>query len=262
MVAPTLLDYEYQYKDTGVKLNSSVSLPFVDVLSITGLDMAPVNVAESDLDGVHGGVFFAKFAGTRTVVFDVDIYSTSATADTYCESLISNFAPDDVDYPLYFKSAGIARRYLMAKSLGVKYNIDRLRAYGKTKGQIILGCSDPRKYSDNADVVMTAGTNYNVTNAGNINSFPTVTIVGAWTVINIINNTQVKTLTLTDTRSAGDVTVIDFRNRNVTVNGIRKSSIVTANNWFDIPAGSTNSLKFTVTGTPTSVTLATKNAWW
>lgn len=265
MAAPTLQPYEYQFKDTGVKLNSNVALPFVDITQVAGLDLAPVDSIINDVDGVHGGVVYSRFTGARTIVLDGDVYATPDDADTICDSLIGNFIPDDTDYPFYYRgayaNAAISQRYILAKALGVKFDLSRLRSYGRTPIQIQLASGDPRKYIDNADQTMTAGTSYNIVNGGNINSYPIITITGAFTVINLTNNTTARTVTLTTTRSAGDVTVVDFKDKSVTINGIRNSSVVTTPNWWDIAANTTTSIKFTVTGTPTSVVAKTKQAW-
>ncbi len=265
MVAPTLQTYTYQYKDTGILLNGGVALPSVDITKITGLDMGSVDSIINDVDGVHGGSVYSKFMSARTIVLDGDVYAAPDDADGYCDQLISNFIIDDIDYPFYFKgayaNAAIAQRYIMAKSLGVKFDIDRLRAYGRTPIQLQLAAGDPRKYIDNANTTMVAGTGYNIVNLGNANSYPVITITGAFTVINLTNNTTARTVTLTTTRSAGDITVVNFADRSVTINGIRNSSVVTTNNWWDIAPLTTTSIKFTVTGTPTSVVAATKQAW-
>jgi phage-related protein len=261
MAAPTLLDYEYQYKDSGIKLNSSVSASFVDITKITGLDMPTVDSVSDSFDGVHGGIFYSKFFNPRTIVLDCDIYAPVGSVDSYCDTLSANFMPDDTDAPFYFKGAGIAQRYILCKSLGIKYDIDRLRAFGKTVGQISLGAGDPRKYIDNADITgMTAGYNYPGGNTGNMNTFPVITIVGAWTSISFINNNTAKTVTLTSTRVAGDMTVVNFKTRSVTVNGVRNSSIVTTAGWWDLAPG--NLFRYTVAGgPPTSVTASTNSAW-
>lgn len=261
MATPTLQAYEYQYKDTGIKLNGSVAVPFVDITKVTGLDLATVSASTADVDGAHGGSVYAKFLSFRSIVLDGNIYTNAATTDVYCDSLTTNFMPDDINYPFYFRGAGIAQRYVMCKSTGIKFDIDNLRSYGKSPVQITLAASDPRKYVDNADIIMTANTNYNITNNGNMNTYPLFTITGAWSSITLTDVTQNKSVILTDSRVAGDITVVDFLKRSVTVNGIRKSSIVTTNNWWDFPAVSNDQIKFTVTGTPTSVVVATKQAW-
>lgn len=262
MAAPTLGDYEYQFKDTGVKLNSSVSATFVDITKITGLDMPQVDSITADFDGVHGGSVYSKFFGTRTFVLDGFIYAPAASADAYCDTLVTNFMPDDIDWPFYFKGAGISQRYILAKSLGLKYDIDSLRMMGKTAAQFILAAGDVRKYVNNADQVMVANTLYTPTNAGNMETYPVFTIIGAWSTITLFNSSASRTVALADTRIAGDVTVVDFKTRSVTVNGVRKSSIVTTNQWWSIPAGGGQSVRYTVTGgPPTSVTMATKQGW-
>ena len=61
MAAPTLQEYEYQYKDTGIKLNGSVAVPFVDITKVTGLGLATVSASTADVCGAPGGSVYCKF---------------------------------------------------------------------------------------------------------------------------------------------------------------------------------------------------------
>lgn len=263
MAAPVLNAYEYQFKDNGMLINGSAALPFIDVNKVAGLDMPNTDGRIVELDSRHGGYGFSRYTNVRTIVIDGVLYAAPTTIDVTTDALKTNFAPDDIEYPFYFRGAGVAQRYIMCKSLGVRYDIERLRSYGACNVQFQLFAGDPRAYVNNADQAMVAGTLYTPANGGNVETYPIITIVGAFTAITLTNQTTGKSVVLTTTRVAGDVTVVDFLKRNVTVNGVRMSGVVTTRGWWNIAAGGGNQVKYTVAGgPPTSVTLATKQGYW
>lgn len=263
MAAPVLSDYRYMYKDTGILLNGDWdgSYPgFIDVEKVSGLDLPDFEPASYDNDGQHGGNTFVKYAKQRTIVIEGVMYTTAASADVFLEKLIANFLPDNVSWPFYFKPSGVAQRYVNAKAIALKSDIDTARRIGSAPIQIQLVAEDPTKRVDNANQVMTSGTNYTIANTGTIATYPIVTIVGAFTAITFTNNDTAKTLTITTTRIAGDVTVVDFRQRSVTINGIQSSSVASGT-WWPIMVGG-DSVKATVTGgPPTSITMASYSGW-
>lgn len=260
MVAPTLNIHEYQFGDSGVKLNSSASLPFVDIQKIKGLDMPTIEVRDTDVDGVHGGEVYARFFSTRTIVLEGMAYAPVGTTDTYINNLISNFLPISYDESFYFRLAGPSQMYCLAKPVGFNCDIDLLRNTGSAKIQIQLKCADPRKYINNANQAVTSGTTYTAANAGNINSYPTFQLTGIWTALTLLNVTTGQSVVLANTgMAAGNVTVIDMQKRIVTINGIRRSGLITAADWWSIDPGG-NQYRVTRTGAAT-ITAITAQAW-
>lgn len=256
-------DYLYMYKKNGVQINDDATVPFIDVDGkVQGLDLPDMDANIDDIDATHGGIVHNKFTKPRIVVVEGTVYADPDYIEVYVDQLITNFIPDDSNYPFYFKHPGVGLRYVNAKPLALKMDVETLRRIGSSAIQIQLACEDPRKYIDNADQVMTAGTSYTPANPGNVNTYPIFTVVGAFTAITFTNNTQAKSVTLTSTRVAGDITVFDFRKKTVTINGVQSSNQVTTANWWDIPAGGGQTVKYTVTGgPPTSVTMSTKQGW-
>lgn len=262
MAAPVLNDYEYMFKDNGLLLNGAAILPFIDIEEITGLDAPQAQVVEETVDGQHGGEVYVKYYEPRTIIIDGIVYADPSTIDAFLDTLNTNFMISDTEMPFYFKGAGIAQRYIMCKSIGLHYSLSRLRSFGSSPIQIQLKAGDVRKYIDNPNQTMVANTNYTPANTGNMETYPIFTITGAWSTITLTNNTQARSVVLTDTRVAGDITVVNFKDKSVTVNGVRKSSIVTTGNWWNIPSGGGQTVKYTVTGgPPTSVVMATKQGW-
>lgn len=263
MAAPVLSDYRYQYKDTGLVLNGDwdASYPgFIDISKVSGLDLPDFEVASYDNDGQHGGTTFAKFAKQRTIVLEGTMFTNAASADIFFEKILANFLPDNTAWPFYYKPSGVAQRYLNAKAIACKSDLDTARRIGSAPIQIQLIAEDPVKRVDNANQVMTSGTNYALANTGTVDTYPIVTIVGAFTAITFTNNDTGKTLTITTTRIAGDVTVVDFKQRSVTINGVQNSAVASGT-WWPLTVGG-DSVKATVTGgPPTSITIATYSGW-
>jgi len=265
MVAPVLADYEYQFKDTGFKLNGASVLPFFDVTKVTGLsDLPEYDVKEDDIDSQDGGLIYVKYSKHRIITVEGILYANPATIETTIDTLIANFQPDNLDWPFHFKLPGVAQRYVSCKTYGFKSDEETLRRLGQANCLLTFGAENPHKKVDNPNLqLVTAGTNYAVTNSGLVATAPTITITGGtMSVINLTNQTTGKTLTLTRSFVTSDVTVVDMRRNVVYVNGIQNSAISSGSFW-DIGAGVTASLRFTFTGSaaPTSVIVASYSGW-
>lgn len=242
MVAPALNNYEYQYKDSGFKLNGSVAtLPFIAVSKVQGLDMPEIEEDIEEYDAQHGGYGYARFVNTRIIIITGTLYADVLQVDAVLDTLKTNFMPSDTEYPFYFKGTGITQRYFMCKSLGIKYDVDRLRSIGSSPIQIQLFAGDPIAYVDNADVVITSGTSGSLVNDGNVATSPVVELVGPATVTSIIKESTGETVTLTYTTDADDQVIVDFKNHRCDINGVNSSINLTALGWWTIdPAGTTN----------------------
>ena len=249
MAIPVLQDYEYQYREDGVLLNGSTSLPFVDVESIQGLDMAEIDINEVDVDGTHGGVITGDFFKARTIVIDGTAYANPATAEVYMDSLIKNFLPHG-EYPFFFKGPGVAQRFINCKPAGFKYNVDTLRRTGQTKIQIILKAGDPRKYVETVDTTFVDGTYKTVNNTGNVITTPVFTLTGGTqSGTSFRNNTTGRQITISRAMVASDIMTVDLGSRMVYINGIRNSSVLGTGvvTWWGLNPGN-NSIRFWTSG--------------
>lgn len=262
MVAPTLTTYQYQYKDTGILLNGNYNgaYPgFVDVTKIGGLGMPDFDVTTDDFDGGHGGITYARFSKSRFIVLDATIYSDPTQVDLFVDKLIDNFTPDDVEYPFYFAGAGNGQRYLMAKAIAFKHDIDTMRRIGSGACQIQLTADNPIKRVDNVALTMVATTNHTVTNSGKIATWPTVTITNGFVNLALTSNTQGKAITLAFTATAGQIVTVDFRRRLLLVDGANMTTNVTGT-WWDLGVGA-NSVKYTVSSGAPVVSMASCSGW-
>lgn len=264
MVAPVLATYEYQFKDSGLKLNSdSTGLPFVDVTGIQGLDMPAIDAKIGNFDGRHGGTVTSKYVSARTIVIDGIIYANPDTVDTYVDDLTDNFTPDDVYSPFYFKGAGVAQRYVMCKSLGMKCDLSTLRRIGSATAQFQLFAGDPIKYVDNANVTLTHNVNSNVTNSGKVPTDVIYTITGNYATVTL--TALGKNVVLTKTGgTVSDITVVNFGDKSVKLNGNFASSMITTAQWWSLPPNTTTAVKYSATSpnpNPLSVVISTKSGW-
>lgn len=262
MAAPVLTDYEYQFKDDGIKLNGNVVLPYIDVDSVKGIDLAEIEVTEADVDGVHGGVIIADFFKARTIVIDCTIYAVSTTIDAFMDQLHANFMPTSDYYPFYFKGAGIVQRFILCKSVGLKYDIDTLRRVGSCRAQIILKAGDPRKYVETTEA-LSSGNYITRTNSGNIPTYPIYTITGGTqTVTAFRNGSTGRQISINNAMALSDILTVDFNRKMVFINGIRQSSVLGTGfvDWWEVRPGS-NQLQFSTWG-PTGFTIPTGTVTW
>lgn len=262
MVAPVLSDYQYQFRDDGVLLNGdwNASLPgFIDIQSVTGLSLPDIESTEFEFDGMHGGISFAKYVKSRTIVLDGILYTTTSLVDSVIDKLIVNFMPNELDYPFYFKGAGIGQRYLNCKPLSFKADVTTLRRIGSCEVQFQLKADNPIKRNDNPTTTATSGTTYDLTNSGNVDTYPIVTITGAYSSVTIRNSTTNKVLVVTGPRVVSDITVLDFRMKSLLVNGLQKSSFASGVWWEFIPG--LNNIVLTAVGSPTSMQVNTYSGW-
>lgn len=260
MAVPVLNTYEYQFMDTGVLLNGSTSVPFVDIQKVKGLDIPTIDPHVTDYDSQHGGFIQAAYVTTRTIVLDGIVYANTLTADVFADALTTNFMPRFSDAPFYFKGAGISQRYIMCKPIGFNCDLDNLRSYGASNVQFQLQAGDITKYTDNADLAMVNNNNYVVNNAGNLPTFPKITLTGGFSTASFVNVTTGQTVTIVTNRIAGDVTVVDLKTRSVTINGIRNSGVVTTSGWWSLASGNTT-IRVTTTGLVPAVEANVRNGW-
>ena len=249
MAAPVLNMYEYQYGDSGVLLNGSPSLPFIDILKVSGLDLPPIEAGEIDYDSQNGGFIYARFVTARTIIFDGVLYANPSTIDQTLQTLRNNFSPSETDTPLYVRDAGLTQQYIMCKPIGLKYDVDRLRGYGACNIQIQLKAGDPTRYIDKANLAMTAGTNYSITNNGNTITWPRLITAGPFTELAVVNNNTGETVGLVFTADADDDIILDFKTRSLLINDVNASGLLTSIGWWPFRPGVAESFKLFSVGT-------------
>lgn len=249
MAAPVLNMYEYQFKDSGVLLNGGASLPFIDVLKVTGLDLPPIETGDIDYDSQDGGFVYARFVQARTIVIDGTLYANPSTIDQTLLLLRNNFLPSEEDAPLYIRDAGLSQQYIMCKPVGLNYDVDALRHYGACNIQIQLKAGDPTRYINKADIAVTAGTNYSVTNNGNRATWPVLTTTGPFAEMSITNSLTGDTVGFVFAADADDDIVLDFKTKQLIINDENRSGLLTSIGWWPLRPGVTEQFRVYSIGT-------------
>jgi hypothetical protein len=280
---PLSADFMCQYKDDGLVLNTEATglTSFVDITRITGLDNAPIRVTERDWEGQDGGFIDAEFESARTVIIEGTVYGPEGDVERYLDSLKANYAPSRSSYPFYVRLPRVGVRTLMCKSGGVSYDVGQRRRVGQIDFQITLMAGDPSFYTNTASgqidlgggttIIYGRGYNksYNFGYGGSGQHGPQVTITPGGNRqcsadIMIYGPVQNPTLYLEEQNrwlrfdiilNAGDVLVVNLRNRTVLLNGTanRRSALKGDSAWFMLSPGS-NTFRFegiqTVPGPP------------
>jgi phage-related protein len=265
MVAPTLNDYELQYKDTGSLLNGTSALPFWDVTSITGLmDFPTVDVKEQDLDGRHGSSFYARFFKGRTVVVEGRLYASGSDFDTPLQTMRTSLLPDGNDYPLYFKVPNQTQRYLMAKATAFNCDVNQGRRIGRADFQVQFSAGDPRHYVDGTVVNWTTTTNFNLVNNGNTTVAPVISITATSTTtanITVLDVAAGISISFSTAVVSGNVITIDLDNLAVKVNGIYRAVAITLAGGTTWPTVSPGTEAWKVTSNVGNGTATNKSVW-
>lgn len=265
MVAPTLGDYEYQYKDGGVVLNQATPImPFWDVEKISGLvDFPELSYDVLDLDGQHGGFVTGNYFKHRMIIIEGTLYSAPADVDVNVDLLKATIIPDGIDYPFYWKHPNKTQRYTMGKPVAFPSDVEAGRRTGKVPYQLQIGCTDPRSYVDIAPVSWTTATNYTFTNLGNTASGQIISITaGSTTTANVTvsNQTQARSFQFTTPITTGQVLTIDTEKLVLRVNGVLRTAnlALTGTAW---PTVNTGANTWRVTSNIGNGTATTKSAW-
>lgn len=279
-------DLTFMLGDSGVVLNSTTSLPFVDVTSVLGLDNAPYRETRREHEGTDGGFIDAEFERGRDVLINAEIYTNSSTMESYLDSLKFNYAPSRTTIPFYFKAPGVEERVIYVKPLGVKYDWEQIRRIGQAKAQFKMFAEDPRIYTSiatTANVPFSAGAltgfGFNlgfpfgfggaastdgvfVVNAGNRPTPPTFTINGPCTGPSIRDETYGNILAFNITLASGETLVIDTQYRTVRLNGAtNRRNTMTNFEWFFLNPGSTFIRYGASTGAGSSLDVSFRSAW-
>lgn len=280
-------DLTFKLGDSGVVLNTDSSgLPFVDVLSVVGLDNAPYRETRRDHEGADGGFMDAEFEQGRDVVITGVVYSNSSTMETYLDSLKFNYAPSTSLVPLYLKAPGSVERLLYVKPLGCKYDWEAVRRIGQANVQFKAFAEDPRIYAATASSAnvpfsagATSGFGFNlgfnfgfggttttdgviVTNDGNRPTPVEFTINGPCENPTILDDTNGNTLAFSIVLATGETLVVNTQYKTVRLNGtINRRNTMTTAEWFFLQPGQTFIRYNAVTGTGSSMDISFRSAW-
>jgi len=278
-------DYTWQL-NSGVILNDdSLSLPFVDIAKVSGLDSAPYRETIRDHEGTDGGFIDAQFEQGRELSLEGTAYCDVANVEPYFDTLKANYAPVTSPIPLVFKASGVSERVMFVKPRGIRYDWDTARRTGMTPIQFLMYAEDPRIYDNSLLSVVipfgglaTTGFGFSfgfnlsfgvsvppvggiVLVTGNRPTPALLTITGPTVDPRIINDTDSKTLGLSFTLGVSDVIVIDLANRTCILNGSANlRGFMTQADWWLFNPGST-SIRFGGASGSGTLTVSYRNAW-
>lgn len=269
MAAPTLNDYEFQFKDAGVGvlLNGGVSVPFWDVENTEGFVGLPDIVSSVyDRDGADGSTVYAKYMNHRVLMIEGTLYANPSAVDATSMLMAASMRPDGNTYPMYFKVPGQSQRFYKAKP--VKYNLalDQGRRTGSAHFMLQWLASDPRAY--NAAVVegLVSNVAENIVNSGNVESWPLWRCTASPNtaiVVRIENVTQSRWVQYAlTTPGTGSINIeLDTYMRRLRIDGIVRPGTFTksGSDWPSLQPG-TNSCKITLTSA-SSGSIEYQSAW-
>lgn len=284
---PLTEDLTFMLGDSGVVLNTDTSgVPFVDVISVVGLDSAPYRETRREHEGADGGFMDAEFERGRDVLINADIYADTATMEEYLDSLKFNYAPSRVLIPFYFKSPGVDERLLYVKPLGFKYDWEQIRRTGRARAQFRMFAEDPRIYAaleSSTDIAFSAGAltgfgfnlSFNlgfggaattdgafVNNTGNRPTPPIFTITGPCVSPSIRDETYGNILAFNITLLTGETLEINTQYRTVRFNGTtNRRNTMTNFDWFFLNPGETFIRYGATSGTGSSLNVSFRSAW-
>lgn len=281
-------DFSFMLGDSGLVLNpdDNDTLPFVDIIRVTGLDNAPYRETERDHEGVDGGFLDAEFEKGRPVILEGSAYGEPFFLIPFLESLKENYSPSTTLIPFYFKLPSLPERVMFVKPRGCRYDIDTAIRHGETPIQFQVYAEDPRQYSSDLSTYVipwtqaaTDGFGFNLAfsfgfgAAGSSDgleiviggSRPTpaiMTITGPVDTPRIVNDTLGKTMLFNTTLSNTDVLTIDTANRTVKLNNsVSRRSALAEPTWFFLEPGSQFIRYQGVTGSGSFLTIQFRNAW-
>lgn len=157
MPTPTMNeDYTFRYLDSGIELNGAAQSEafgypgcFVDVTSISGLDVPEIRTTFEDYTDEHGGYVEARYLKHRVIGIEGVAYGPGDILHQYMKALAANFFPtvNPLFAAFHMKLPGEPQSFILAKSLGLKYDITReYSALHRCVFQAQLVAEDPRKY--------------------------------------------------------------------------------------------------------------------
>jgi len=280
-------DLTFMLGDSGIVLNTDATgTPFVDVISVVGLDNAPYRETRRGHEGTDGGFMDAEFERGRDIVINADIYTDSSTMESYLDSLKENYAPTRAVVPFYYKAPGVDERVLYVKSLGFKYDWEQLRRTGQARAQFRLFAEDPRIYTallSSTTIPFSAGAltgfGFNlsfpfgfggaavtdgafVNNTGNRSTPPTFIISGPCTTPTIRDETYGNVLAFNMTLASGETLVIDTQYKTVRLNGtVNRRNTMRNFEWFYLNPGETFIRYGASSGVGSSLQVQFRSAW-
>lgn len=239
---------------------------------IDGLGLPPIRTSSGTYSGRDGGYVGSQFYGMRLITLTGRFFSTSpAVLESTRRAIAAALASPTVPLTI---TTNAGNNYLIncfADSLNMPIN----RSINSAPFKITLIAADPTIYDNSGGGLNTASLakilgggitwpiSWNpvtwaagsspttVSNTGNVNAYPLITLSDVMTNPTVTNTTTGQFFSLSGlTTVAGDKVVIDMANHTVLLNGgpIYTYATLTSTFWPLIPGSNTVSLKSSVSG--------------
>jgi len=286
-MAPSLNDYEFQFDDTGTTLNTDdMGLPFIDILTVDGLDTAPLRTSTDEHQGMDGTYVDSPFMSARTIVLSGNLYTNPGDTDTLLNQLRADYNSDSVR-PFYFQLPGQQTKFVNCQGGGLRYAIDGGRRTGATALQFTLIAEDPYIYDATPGSVTIAvptlsilGMSFNaafnlgfggvlpnfgatVTNNGSHTAYPLITITGPVTNPVLVDSNSGTTMAFNISLAAGDILTIDTRLKSIILNNfVSRRTAMAGRQWISVPKGVSDTISFTADAGTGSCTVKLYNTYY
>lgn len=225
------------------------------IARIEGWDSPSVRQSLFDPTGVHGQVVAEILYGSRAIVL-----TGTCTTPSEAAYWLSHTALATATNSLAIPGTLVVNEPTPKQASVVRAGEVRMRPIGAYRGfefEVPLLAPDPRKYATTAVSGALTGSDI-VANAGNIETYPTLTVVGPSTSP-MTFTLGARVVTLNISLAGGETLVADFAARTVLVNGVNRYDVVASSTrWWALAAGN-NTVGSSAGGGTAS--LSRRSAW-
>lgn len=270
-----LITREYQYEFRGWLFGSGTEFQTETVDGILGLPSARSSDDDNDEDhGMHPG---ADLLPGRTITVTMNVIAEGTPAQPLIDKAARacQVSKKDafVEFPWITRRPEHNKRYVLARARRCEFSSDYDLAHGLGKGGgVQFFATDPLFYSLEETALVIPIPNASVTAQGNVaglgdfqdGSPPIIEVVGPATNPRIVNAADGgRTIRIDVVVPAGQLLVIDTKNRTVFLNGVDRYDTVRADNqwWRVVPGVNLITFNRTDAGANTNVTIRHHDAW-
>lgn len=245
MPAGDLVTADHMYEFNGLALGPGTAY---EITAVEGIVTSP-RIRSTDIERPtsDGDVAGTPRYASRPVVLTVDVYGSSASNlfATALDALMDATVKQATDLPLVFQLPGWGKRRINCRPRERTAPIQVPSALGHLleRVKILFYAQDGRIYNNTETTTATAGT---VTNAGNVNTYPTITVTAGATITNTTTSQALVT-------TGSGTLIIDTATRTVTKTGANAYDQVTGPIRFHLQPGANS-----ITGTSS---VAHRDAW-
>ncbi len=234
----------------------------IQLTKISGLDSADIRDSRILKPGAHGETTYDAFFSGRTISFNGYFWSMDENIVPLEETIKDIFALSSDEEALDFQRAGQVARTVFARAIEPLRIMEEIGTPCQREFFGVFRAGDPREYSQAehstnvflptaaggfsfplsfplAFGTVSTGGIATINNAGNIETYPVITIYGPVDTPILENYTAGKLLKFNLSVAAGDYLVIDFKAKTVKLNGTasRMTALASGWSWWNLAPG-------------------------